>query len=88
LLIKALCLLPFVDQPSVGIKKVRDAIADLKIRGYELGDVVLALGHSRNSEALTVLRKLRLTKSRLNPLGMHGLTRWRLWIPQKQETYC
>lgn len=58
LLIKALCLLPFVDQQAVGIKKVREAIADLKIRGYELRDVVDALGHSRCSEAMDALREL------------------------------
>jgi hypothetical protein len=58
LLAKALCLLPFVDQPSLGIKKVREAIADLRIRGYELRDVVDAIGYSRCSEALEALRKL------------------------------
>jgi hypothetical protein len=58
LLTKALCLLPFVDQPSIGIKKIREVVVDLKIRGYELRDVVIALGHSRCSEALGVLREL------------------------------
>lgn len=58
LLIKAMCLLPFVDRPSVGINKVREAVGDLKIRGYELRDVVTAIGHSRCSEALDALREI------------------------------
>lgn len=58
LLIKALCLLPFVDCPSVGIKKVSDAIVDLKIRRYELRDVMLALGHSRCRDALGALQAI------------------------------
>ena len=58
LLIKALCLLPFVDCPSAGIKKVGDATAGLKIRGYKLRDVMLALGHSRCSDALGALQEI------------------------------
>ena len=58
LLTKALCLLPFVDQPSIGIKRIQEVISGLKIRGYELRDVVTAIGHSRSSEALGALREL------------------------------
>jgi hypothetical protein len=58
LLIKALCLLPFVDHPSVGIKKLREAISDLKIGGHELRDVIVALGHSRCSDALGALQEI------------------------------
>jgi hypothetical protein len=58
LLTKALCLLPFLDQPSLGIKRIQEVISGLKIRGYELRDVVTAIGHSRSSEALGALREL------------------------------
>ena len=55
LLMKALCLLPFVEQPATGINRVREVVSSLKIRGYELREVVNALGQSRCSEALPAL---------------------------------
>lgn len=62
LLVHALSLLPFIDNPSVGIQKVREVIADLKIRSYELRGVATALGHSRCNEALGVLSELASDK--------------------------
>jgi hypothetical protein len=58
LLVDALCLLPFVDNPSGGIQKIRQVVGDLKIRAYRLGSLATALGHSRCSEALGILREL------------------------------
>ena len=55
LLMKALCLLPFLDQPAAGIKRIQEVVSSLKIRGYELREVVTALGHCRSSEALPAL---------------------------------
>jgi hypothetical protein len=55
LLMKALCLLPFLDQPATGIKRILEVVSSLKIRGYELREVVNALGQCRCSEALPAL---------------------------------
>jgi hypothetical protein len=69
LLVKGLCLLPFVDQPDAGIKRVRQTVADLKIRGYELRDVVTALGHSRNGEALTAIQEIAADENTARSIG-------------------
>jgi hypothetical protein len=69
LLVKALCLLPFIDQPAVGVNKVRTTIADLKIRGYELRDVVTALGFSRNGEALAALQEIAVDENTARSVG-------------------
>jgi hypothetical protein len=58
LLMKALSLLPFLDGPAAGIKRIREVVSSLKIRGYELREVVSALGECRCSEALPALREL------------------------------
>jgi hypothetical protein len=69
LLAHALSLLPFVENASVGIQKVRQVIADLKIRSHELREVAIALGHSRCDEALEVLRELAADKINAGLLG-------------------
>lgn len=69
LLVKGLCLLPFVDQPDAGIKKVRETVANLKIRGYELRDVVTALGHSRNGGALTAMQEIAADEITARSIG-------------------
>jgi hypothetical protein len=56
LLMKALCLLPFLDPPAKGINRIQEVVSSLKIRGYELREVVNALGQCRCSEALPALR--------------------------------
>jgi hypothetical protein len=58
LLMKALCLLPFLDQQAAGIKRIQEVVSSLKIRGYELREVVSALGQCRCSEALPALCNL------------------------------
>lgn len=57
LLIHALCLLPFIEHAAAGIAKVREVVADLKLRTYQLRDVATALGHSRCPEAVVLLRE-------------------------------
>lgn len=58
LLKQCLCLLPFVDVPSIGIDKMRQVILETKFPAHELPEIVAALGQSRCDEALTFLRQL------------------------------
>jgi hypothetical protein len=55
LMMRFLCILPFLDNPSMGIQKVREEVSTLKFIPYELRDVVTAIGHSRCDEALDFL---------------------------------
>jgi hypothetical protein len=55
LLKRCLCLLPFVDQPSVGIDRLRQVVAEAKFGGFQLREVVTALGQSRYEGALRPL---------------------------------
>ncbi|MDP1992924.1 MAG: hypothetical protein Q8K00_18070 [Syntrophales bacterium] len=50
-----LCLLPFVDEPSIGIGRIRQVISEKKFPIYGLRDIVAAVGGSRCDEALTFL---------------------------------
>jgi hypothetical protein len=56
LLMHALCLLPFIENAPAGIAKVREVIAELKLRNYQLRGVTVALGQSRCPEAVGLLR--------------------------------
>ena len=47
LLISALSILPFINDPATGIAKIRSLIADTRISGYQLRDLAPALGHCR-----------------------------------------
>lgn len=58
LLKRCLCLLPFVDVPSIGIARIRQVISETKFPAHELRDIVTAVGGSRCDEALTFLREL------------------------------
>jgi hypothetical protein len=58
MVIRFLCLLPFVDDPKKGIDKIRELISALRIHSHELGRVVEAMGHSRTDAALPFLRDL------------------------------
>lgn len=58
LLRRCLCLLPFLDPPSIGIARVREIVSATQLPRYELRDVLTALGHSRCSEALGFLQDL------------------------------
>jgi hypothetical protein len=64
-----LCLLPFVDDPARGIEKIRELIPELRVRGYQLRDVVEAIGHCRCDGALQFLRELASDKVLAQQLG-------------------
>ena len=53
-----LCLLPFIDDPSVGIARIRQILGETNFPSYELRDVVTALGYSRCKEALSLLQEI------------------------------
>jgi hypothetical protein len=61
LLKRCLCLLPFVDTPSVGIDRMRQVIFNNNFPHYELPEVLHALGCSRCPEALTLLCEIGST---------------------------
>ncbi len=58
LLTRCLCLLPFVNDPSVGIEKIRQVLSEKQLPFYELREVVAALGYSRSQDAVPLLRDL------------------------------
>ena len=58
LVFELLALCPFVDDPSAGIAKMREVIADLRIRQYRLREIVTALGESRTDSAVDLLSEL------------------------------
>lgn len=55
LLIRILALCPFVDDPAAGIAKMRDVLGKRRLRGYELRELVTALGESRSDAAADLL---------------------------------
>ena len=55
LLRRILSLCPFVDDPAKGISKLREVVPKLRFRGYELRDIVTALGESRSDAAVDLL---------------------------------
>ncbi len=69
LLIHALCLLPFVANAAAGVAKIREVIAELKLRTYQLRDVAGALGHSRCPEAVALLREFASDEAIIRQLG-------------------
>ena len=58
LLRRCLCLLAFLDAPSVGIARIREVVAETRFPRYELRDVVTALGHRRCNDAFDFLLDL------------------------------
>lgn len=58
LLKDCLCLLPFVDNPSIGIARIREVISVTRFPAHELRDIVTALGGSRCDEGLIFLREI------------------------------
>jgi hypothetical protein len=72
LLVSALCVLPFVDEPSKGIQKMRETISTLKLverHAYQLRDLATVLGHSRCDDAVTLLRELASDQINAQSLG-------------------
>ena len=58
LLRRILALCPLVDDPAAGIGKVSEVLGKRRLRGYELREVVTALGESRSDAATDLLRDL------------------------------
>lgn len=58
LLRRILALCPFVDEPAAGIAKMRDALGRRRLRGYELRELVTALGESRSDAVMDLLYEL------------------------------
>ena len=58
LLRQVLSRCPFVDDPAAGIAKIRDVLAARQLPGYELSELVTALGESRSEDAIALLSEL------------------------------
>ena len=58
LLCRVLALCPFVDDPAAGIAKMCDVLGKRRLRGYELRELVTALGESRSDAAIDLLHGL------------------------------
>lgn len=58
LLIRALAICPFVDEPEAGIDKVREIIGKRRLCSHEFREIVTALGQSRSNAAVDLLLEL------------------------------
>ena len=58
LLRRVLALCPFVDDPAAGIAKMCDVLGKRRLSGYELRELVTALGESRSDAAIDLLYEL------------------------------
>ena len=58
LLCRGLALCPFVDDPAAGIAKMRDVLGMGQLWGYELRELIIALGESRSDAAIDLLLEL------------------------------
>ena len=62
LLRRCLALCPFVDDPAAGVAKMREVLRNLRLWGYELRQLVVALGESRSEAAIDLLYELASDK--------------------------
>ena len=67
LLVRCLCLLPFVDVPAVGIDRIRQVISETSLGPVALRDLFGALGSSRCSKGLDLLIELAGADGRAMP---------------------
>lgn len=58
LLCRIIALCPSVDDPAAGIAKMRDVLGKRRLWGYELRELVTALGQSRSDAAVDLLYEL------------------------------
>ena len=58
LLLRALALCPFVDDPAAGVAKIRDVLGKRRFWGHELRELLTALGESRSDAAIGLLYHL------------------------------
>jgi hypothetical protein len=63
LLCRTLALLPFVDCPAEGIAKIREVLRNREFHGYELREIVSALGESRSDDAVDLVCELALKET-------------------------
>src|ERR1700752_36407 len=63
LLIICLCVLPFVTDPDVGIERLRHIMSETGLKGYQLREVVTALGSCASNEALALLREFVMSEN-------------------------
>jgi hypothetical protein len=57
-LMRRLCLMPFVDEPAIGIERIRQVMSETPLWYTALRDLLGALGSSRCDEALDLLKEL------------------------------
>lgn len=55
---RIIALCPFVEDPTVGIAKIRDVLDKRQLHSYELDEVIIALGESRSDAAVDLLYEL------------------------------
>jgi len=55
---RLLALCPFIDNPDEGLAKIRDVLNKVRLRGYELQKLVIALGESRLNTAIDLLEEI------------------------------
>ncbi len=55
---KCLGILPFIDNPSVGINKIREVITNLNISYYQIRYFISAIGESRCEEGFLLLKEI------------------------------
>ncbi len=85
---RCLCLLPFVDDPSKGIDRIREIVFRTNLQAYELRNLVTALGQSRSGEALAFLLELPgSVRGGLQPLAREWLAAVaNLDLPESKRT--
>jgi hypothetical protein len=69
LLMRAICLLPYIEDAAAGITKVREVMAELRRRPYQVRDVAAALGYSHSREAVQVLQEFGSDEILIRQLG-------------------
>jgi hypothetical protein len=70
--VRALCLLPFIDEPSKGIERIRQTIAAFspyQRHAHQLQDLAIALGQSGCADAVPLLRELASDQINAQSLG-------------------
>jgi hypothetical protein len=63
---RILTLCPFVDDPAAGIAKMRSVLLKRRFWGYELREIVTALGESRSDAAVDLLYELATDPKRID----------------------
>lgn len=74
LLSRFLCVLPFVDDPTRGVEKIKEIISEFRLPWHVQRDILPAVGYSRCPEAVKLLREL------VGPNGEHINDMEESWI--------